>query len=123
MAMLVLALVFNIIIILLIAISILLIYSLLMNSVETKTFENGIMRLVGFTKPGYVSLILTQAFMFVLPSILMGYAASYPLLWYCYKYLLHADMQSISIVPGLKATGQASLVGLLIPILSSIIPV
>ncbi len=48
-ATLLLGLVFGIIAILFIVISILLIYSLLMISVETKTFENGVLRLVGLS--------------------------------------------------------------------------
>lgn len=81
-ALLVLGLVFNIIMILFIIISVLLIFSLLMNSVEQKSFENGIMRLVGLSKYGYVFMIVTQAVMFVVPSIIAGYLASIPLLWY-----------------------------------------
>lgn len=42
-----LALLFGIIVILFVVISVLLIYSLLMISVETKTFENGVLRLLG----------------------------------------------------------------------------
>ena len=81
-ALLVLGLVFNIIMILFIIISILLIFSLLMNSVEQKSFENGIMRLVGLSKYEYVAMIVTQAVMFVIPSIVAGYLLSIPLLWY-----------------------------------------
>ena len=77
-----LGLVFNIIMILFIIISILLIFSLLMNSVEQKSFENGIMRLVGLSKYEYVAMIVTQAVMFVIPSIVAGYLVSIPLLWY-----------------------------------------
>ena len=40
-------LIFDIIILLFVIISVLLIYSLLMISVETKTFEIGVMRMVG----------------------------------------------------------------------------
>ena len=54
-----LGLIFDIIIILFVIVSILLIYSLLMITIETKTFESGIMRLVGLSSNGYVSMILT----------------------------------------------------------------
>jgi ABC-type antimicrobial peptide transport system permease subunit len=88
-ALLVLGLVFNIIMILFIIISILLIFSLLMNSVEQKSFENGIMRLVGLSKYEYVVMIVTQAVMFVLPSIVAGYLCSIPLLWYGFTRVLN----------------------------------
>ena len=57
-ATLLLGLVFGIIAILFIVISILLIYSLLMISVETKTFENGVLRLVGLSQYNVVSMII-----------------------------------------------------------------
>jgi len=53
-----LGLIFGIIIILFVVISILLIYSLLMISVETKGFETGVLRLVGMSKTNCISMIL-----------------------------------------------------------------
>ncbi len=49
LALMLLGLVFGIIVLLLIAISVLLIYSLLQNSVDTKTRDHGIMRLCGLS--------------------------------------------------------------------------
>ena len=53
-----LGLIFNVIIILFIVLSILLIYSLLMISVESKTFEFGVMRMVGLSKSGIINMII-----------------------------------------------------------------
>ena len=53
-----LGIVFDVVIILFVTISILLIYSLLMVSVETKTFENGVLRMVGISKTNCISMIL-----------------------------------------------------------------
>jgi len=75
-----------------------------MNSVEQKSFENGIMRLVGLTKYGYITMIITQAIMFVLPSIVLGYLASIPLLWYGLGPLIHMEKSQSSIVPDGMAT-------------------
>jgi ABC-type antimicrobial peptide transport system permease subunit len=63
-----------------------------MNSVEQKSFENGIMRLVGLSKFEYMAMILTQAFMFVLPSIIAGYLLSIPLLWYGFTHVLNTNL-------------------------------
>lgn len=52
-----LGLVFNVILLVFIVISVLLIYSLLMIGVETKTMETGIMRMVGTNKLGLVSMV------------------------------------------------------------------
>ena len=60
-AILFIGLVFSIVIILFIVISILLIYSLLMITTETKTFDIGIMRLIGLSSSGFVAMIFTQA--------------------------------------------------------------
>lgn len=57
-AILMLGLIFDIIIVLFIILSVLLIYSLLLISVESKTFEFGVMRMVGLNKSGIVSMIV-----------------------------------------------------------------
>ena len=51
-------LIFDIIILLFVIIAVLLIYSLLMISVETKTLEMGIIRMVGLSKLGITSMVL-----------------------------------------------------------------
>jgi len=82
-----LGLVFSIIVIMFIVISILLIYSLLMISIETKQFENGVLRMVGLSKSNCISMILVQSMFFVIPSIVFGYAGSLPALHYLYQYI------------------------------------
>lgn len=57
-AVLFIGLIFNIILILFVATSVLLIYALLMISVETKTFDTGVMRMLGLSKNGFVIMIL-----------------------------------------------------------------
>lgn len=86
-ASLLLGLIFGVIVILFITISVLLIYSLLMISVENKTYETGVLRLVGISKWNCISLIMIQSLLFVLPSLILGYAASIPSLMYVYQFL------------------------------------
>jgi ABC-type antimicrobial peptide transport system permease subunit len=86
-ASLLLGLLFGIIIILFVVISVLLIYSLLMVSVEHKTYENGVLRLIGLSKSNCIAMILLQGFTFVLPSLIFGYGASIPALMYIYKFM------------------------------------
>ena len=69
------------------AISILLIYSLLMITVEQKAYESAIMRLLGLNKFNYTVSILMQALFFVLPSIVLGYIAALPTLHYLIAWL------------------------------------
>ena len=68
------------IIFILLLLSIVLLYSLLLVSVETKTYEMGIMRMLGMNKIGIISMILVQAFSFVLPGIILGLVGSIPFL-------------------------------------------
>lgn len=118
-----LGLIFGVIVILLIVISILLIYSLLQNSVQMKTRDHGIMRMLGLSKCEYITIILVQAFLFVLPSIVLAYILSFPTIWYLYKYKLKLEMSSVSVVPTVDATLRAFFVGFIIPIVSSLIPI
>jgi len=104
-ASLLLGLLFGIIVILFVVISVLLIYSLLMISVETKTFENGVLRLVGLSKINCISMILIQSFIFVIPSITIGYMASIPALMYIYHFLFKGEQAiQISRLPAPGAT-------------------
>lgn len=103
-ASLLLGLLFGIIVILFVVISILLIYSLLMISVETKTFENGVLRLVGLSKANCISMILIQSFMFVIPSIISAYVCSIPALWFVYRNLFTDNNVNIAPIPEPGAT-------------------
>ena len=117
-------LIFDILLIIFIVVAILLIYSLLMISVEKKTFEFGVMRLVGLTKFGFVGMILTQAGLFVLPAVLLGFILSFPLIYVMYHTLFDSTLGYMpTIVPSGSAIAGALFVGVLIPLLSSIIPI
>ena len=123
-AVLLIGLVFNILIIMFIIISMLLIYSLLMITTETKTFEFGVMRLVGLSKTGFVTMIMIQAVFFVIPSIIVAYICSIPSLYGIYQKILDTPIKfSVAVVPSAKATILAALVGILIPTFSAIIPI
>ena len=118
-------LVFNIVIILFVVISILLIYSLLMITTETKTFDVGVMRLTGLSSSGFIAMICTSGLMFVLPSIVCAYICAYPALYFLLN-MLFGDGRSdngISIVPTAFATIEAVGIGLFIPAVSAIIPI
>ena len=87
-----LGLVFNIMIILFVVISILLIYSLLMITTETKTFDIGVMRLIGLSSAGFISMIFVQAVMFVIPSIISAWICSMPTLWFIFNVAFDTDL-------------------------------
>lgn len=86
-AILLFSLIFNVVLLIFIVISMLLIYSLIMIGVETKTFESGIMRMVGISKRGLVLMIFLQSVMFVTPAIILGIILCFPALAACYKFI------------------------------------
>ena len=78
LAVLFLGLIFSLVIVIFVAISILLIYSLLLTSVETKSYEIGIFRMVGLNKRGLIMMVLTQSILFVLPAVALAVLVSFP---------------------------------------------
>ena len=118
-----LQLVFNLVMLLLFLISVLLIYSLLMLSMESKSFELGVMRMVGLSKLHVMALIILQSIMFVVPSIVCGFGFSFILLQIVKIYAesnLHMDFDAI---PNLGSILQALFLSTLIPLFSSIMPI
>ena len=117
-------LIFNVLLIIFVVVAILLVFSLLLISVETKQFEFGVMRLVGLTKLGFVCMILTQAAMFVIPAVTMAMIVSFPMIFAIYKSLFEEDLGYMpSIAPSTTAFLNALFIGVLIPFLSSIVPI
>jgi hypothetical protein len=93
-----LQLIFNMIMLLLFSISVLLVYSLLMLSVESKSFDLGVMRMVGLSKHNVIVLIVIESFMFVVPSIICGFTTSMVILQVAKYYAenhLHIDFEAI----------------------------
>mmetsp|Transcript_29594 Transcript_29594/g.36707 ORF Transcript_29594/g.36707 Transcript_29594/m.36707 type:complete len:248 (+) Transcript_29594:394-1137(+) len=82
------------------------------------------MRLVGLTKMGFVGMILTQAGMFVLPAVTIAMIVQFPLIYVIYKVLFEEDLGYVpSVVPSGAAIFNALFIGVLIPFLSSIVPI
>ena len=123
-AVLFIGLIFDVLLLIFVVVSCLLIYSLLLISVETKTFEIGVMRLVGLTKIGFTGMILTQAAMFVVPSVVLGFILAIPCIYLIFSILFSDDLGfTPSYIPDASATAQALAIGILIPTISSIIPI
>jgi len=123
-ASLLLGLLFSIIIVLFVVVSILLIYSLLMISVETKTFETGVLRLLGLTKYDCIQMILIQSFFYVVPAIILAYLASIPSLYGIFAAMFAKQPEiQVAPIPSAGATVKAVILGLTIPVISAIIPI
>lgn len=66
-------LIFNMVKLLFVVISVVIIYSLLMVSIESKTFEIAVQRMVGLNKTGIIMLIIVQSLLYVLPAIFFAF--------------------------------------------------
>ena len=67
-----LGVVLDIIVFVLIVLSIMLLYSLLVISVDTRTFELGVFRMVGMARSALITMLLTQSLSYSLPSYVIG---------------------------------------------------
>jgi len=94
-----------------------------MVTLDSKTFEFGVIRTLGLSKLGVAQLILVQALCFVLPGIILGLAVSIPLLVLISSLLENNLLVKIPIVPTGTAFVWAMIVGVLIPLVSSYYPV
>jgi len=118
-----LGIILNIIIAILFGLSLLLLYNLLLISIETKNFEIAVFRTLGLNKIGVVSLILIQSLSYVIPAVILGLLCSFLGLYGINSALNSAIAVQISIYPTPNAILMALVVGTIIPLISSIIPI
>lgn len=118
-----LGLILNIIIFILIFLSVLLIYSLLMINIETRTFELGVMRMLGVKRNGLIELLALQAFSYAIPAIALGLLTSQLLAMWIVD--LFASLTGVTLNPNLTTDSILSGIGLglLVPILASVFPI
>ncbi|KAG2388390.1 hypothetical protein C9374_000554 [Naegleria lovaniensis] len=118
-----LSLIINVIITILTLLSTVLIYSLLMINVENRTFEMGVLRMIGMHRKGLIQLIIIQAFLYSIPGLLLGLisgGASYVGVSYLLGYFFDASLSKL-LDP--TSVGVAIALGLVIPILASLLPI
>uniref|UniRef100_A0A6B2KXH2 ABC3 transporter permease C-terminal domain-containing protein n=1 Tax=Arcella intermedia TaxID=1963864 RepID=A0A6B2KXH2_9EUKA len=118
-----LGLILSIITFILLFLSVLLIYSLLMINVETRTFELGVMRMTGTSRVGVVMLLLVQAFSYAVPSWMLGLFSGQMV-----TFLLSDILSRYVGIPfeaNLSGMGVfwGTLLGIAVPIFSSILPI
>eukprot|EP01105_Mastigella_eilhardi_P013243 TRINITY_DN3008_c0_g2_i1.p1 TRINITY_DN3008_c0_g2~~TRINITY_DN3008_c0_g2_i1.p1 ORF type:complete len:1046 (-),score=253.85 TRINITY_DN3008_c0_g2_i1:217-3354(-) len=118
-----LGLIVNLSIVVLLFLSVVLIYSLMVINVETRTFEIGVMRTLGTTHAGVVALVLTQASLYALPSWVVGLVVAQFIEVGIAVVFESLTAISMSKWLSLSAALIASLLCFLIPALSSAMPV
>ncbi|KAJ3175931.1 hypothetical protein HDU87_005595 [Geranomyces variabilis] len=109
------------VIIVLLALAVLLIFSLLLADVEEKTFEYGMLRTLGMRQPALINLLFFQALWFSTPAILFGLLVSYvgfvPIAYFLSQFAgaaLDASLTPAAILLGTCA-------GILLPLVGTII--
>ena len=124
LAILFMSLIFLMILALFVVISIILIYSLLMVSIQQKSFDIGIERLIGQTKFGIIVNVIAQTFVFVIPGFILAFFASFLILkiLYYYEFEVRFGMK-LSPHPTYSAIGRSLVLGIMIPIISAILPI
>lgn len=118
-----LGLTLNVVTVVLLVLAILLIYSLMMTSVETRTFELGVLRMVGMTRRGIVELLILQGFAYSIPAWAVGLSLAQGLSVIVMN--LFEQQTDIPIDPLLTPDSIwiATVLGLVIPIISAILPI
>lgn len=69
--------IFGAVIALVVILGVLLIYSLLLNDVEAKTYEYGMLRALGLQKDNLIQILVTKSLMFSVPGICVGLLISF----------------------------------------------
>ncbi|RNF22587.1 permease, family protein [Trypanosoma conorhini] len=103
--------------------SVMLIYSLLNLTVESRVYELGIKRMIGFSGANLVFMLLTNAYSFTIPAWLLGLLTG-QLVFLGLRKLVH-NMIGVELphfISG-QAVGWATLAGLLLPLVGAILPV
>lgn len=118
-----LGLILSIILTILFILSAMLIYSLLMISIETRTFELGIHRMVGMSRFSVIEMLLSQACSYSLPAWVVGLIFAQIVV----RILLNIIEANVQ-VPITKfltpdSIGLATGLGLLIPLIAAVVPI
>eukprot|EP00906_Rhabdomonas_costata_P011631 RCo016575 len=103
--------------------SVILIYSLLMINVELRTFEFGILRMVGLTRGNLVILVLTQAFGYAAPAWVVGLIVAQLLFLIVRVVVYNLLLVTLDSALSGKAVMLATVLGFLIPVVASIVPI
>ena len=118
-----LGLMLNLSIILIFLLSVLLIYSLLMVTTETSSFDLGIIRLVGSSKYSVIVIIIIQCLTFSIPAFLLAYILHFVVLGVISNLLSGISEAQISLQTTSGAFIYSFLICNLAPIIAAIYPI
>ena len=119
----------NLMLMLFVLVAALLIYSFTEIQVRQKTYEHGLMRLVGFSKSLTITLTLTYTLCYVIPALLCAYGVSYPCLRLIFSKffepgeLTDLEQDHLSNRPSENALVFAMSIGILVPAVGIAVPI
>ncbi|KAK7200769.1 FtsX-like permease family [Novymonas esmeraldas] len=103
--------------------SVILIYTLLSIGIETKTYELGVQRMLGFTRMHLVMLVVTNTYFFTVPAWLTGLVLGQLGYWIARGTILELAAIPLNPFVSLAAVGCATLVGLAVPLIAAALPI
>ncbi|KAI8824901.1 uncharacterized protein EV422DRAFT_564262 [Fimicolochytrium jonesii] len=118
-----LSLITSIVVALFVGLSCFLIYNLLMVSVETRTFELGILRMIGQTRKGIVQMILIQAATYSVPAWAIGLILAQIAFGFGKRFLENIANIKISAFLTFSSIITATVLGIAVPAIAAILPI
>ena len=119
-----LQLILDVILFTLTLLAIMLLYSLLVVNVETRTYELGALRMVGMYRKNILILLLVQSiFSYGVPSVIIGFIIGQIILLFIIPLLSNFLGIDVPVWITIGGIYRGLFIGLLIPIISSILPI
>lgn len=114
---------FGAVIVIMCVLGMLLIYSLLLNDVEAKTYEYGMLRALGMPHKSLIQVLITKSMTFAIPGICLGLLFAFFYTLPINQYI--ADYAVISVPARIDASAVATAfaLGILMPLISNIVPI
>jgi ABC-type antimicrobial peptide transport system permease subunit len=115
--------IFGCVIVLLVFLGALLIYALLLNDVEAKTYEYGMLRALGMQHPHLAEILILRALLFAVPGTILGLIGCY----FAHIPIADAIAAYASLPPvyalETRAVVIAAIVGIVMPFVANILPI
>ena len=118
-----LSLILDIIVISLFSLSLILIYSLLLITTETNTFEFGLLRLVGTTKRDIILIVILQCFSFSIPAFILAFFVHFYVIDLINNSLQSLINSNLNLTYTSNSFFLAFCINFLSPITASILPI
>lgn len=98
-------------------------YSLMLSDVDSKTYEYGMLRALGFNKRNVMAAVLLQGLTFSIPGIILGISVSALLNWGVRDLIYYYTDNTASYALSPASVVMGLCLGFFIPLLSNILPI